>query len=132
MMQWVGPINSGEASGADGSATANNSSLPLRGKVHAVYVKYNDVPPATTDVTVATGGVSPRVPAMTLLTLANANSDVLKYPRAQVHGTDGTALTMDGTRILTDKIGIDDTVKVTIAQANANDNVDVWLCLESV
>lgn len=131
MIQWFGPINSGAASGGAGTATANASSAKLRGKIHAVYVKYNDSPPAgTTDVTVATVGTSPYVPAITILTLANAATDTLKYPRVQVHGTDGTALTMDGTRILTDKIAIDDSVKVTIAQANDADSIDVWLALE--
>ena len=133
MIQWVGPLNSGAAAGVAGSATANASSNhKLQGKVHAVYVKYNDAPPAgTTDVTVATVGAAPHVPAITILSIANAATDVLKYPRVQVHGTDGAALTMDGTRILTDKIAIDDSVKVTITQADAADNVDVWLCLES-
>lgn len=131
MIQWFGPINSGAASGGAGSATANASSIKLRGKIHAVYVKYNDSPPAgTTDVTVATVGTSPYVPSITLLSLANAATDTLLYPRIQVHTTAGAALTMDGTRILTDKIAIDDSVKVTIAQANDADNVDVWLALE--
>lgn len=130
-IQWFGPINSGAATGGSGSATANSTSKKLRGKIHAVYVKYNDSPPAgTTDVTVATAGASPYVPAITILTLTNTATDVLKYPRVQVHGTDGTALTMDGTRILTDKIAVDDGIKVTIAQANNDDNVDVWIALE--
>lgn len=131
-IQWFGPINTGAASGGAGAATANNTTtIPLRGKVHAVYIKYNDVPPAgTTDVTVATLGTSPRVPAITLLSIANAATDVMKYPRVQVHGTDGAALTLDGTRIAFDKIAVDDHIKVTIAQANDNDNVDVWIALE--
>ncbi len=131
MLTWFGPINSGAAVGVDGSATANASSHAVRGKVHAIAVKYNDAPPATTDVTIETGGVSPRVPAITLLTLTNANTDTIKYPRVQVHDTAGVGLTLNGTQIASDKIGIDDAVKVTIAQANAADNVDVWLCLEN-
>lgn len=131
MIQWFGPINSGVAAGVAGSATANASSIKLRGKIHAVYVKYNDSPPAgTTDVTVATVGTSPYVPSITILSIANSATDALYYPRIQVHTTAGAALTMDGTRILTDKIAIDDSVKVTIAQADAADNVDVWLALE--
>ena len=130
-MQWFGPINSGAAVGANGVATANESSHKISGKIHAVYVKYNDSPPgATTDVTVTTLGASPSVPAITILALTDTATNALKYPRVQVHDTAGSALTMDGTRILTDKIAVDDCIKVTIAQANAADNVDVWICLE--
>ena len=38
----------------------------------------------------------------TLLTLTAANDDATYYPREQVHGNTGTALTLDGTRISTD------------------------------
>lgn len=132
MIQWFGPINSGVATGGAGAATANSTTtIPLRGKVHAIHVKYNDAPPAgTTDVTVATLGASPRVPVITLLSISNSATDVTKYPRAQVCGTDGAALTLDGTRIAFDKIAIDDNIKITIAQANDNDSVDVWVALE--
>jgi hypothetical protein len=132
-LQWFGPINSGAAvqSAGAGTGTANATSHKITGAVHAVYVRYNDSPPAaTTDVTVATAGTSPYVPAITILSIANAATDVLKYPRIQVCNTSGSALTMDGTRILTDKIVIDDGVTVTIAQANTGDSVDVWLCME--
>ncbi len=133
MLHWLGPINSGAAVGATGTgdATSYGTSPRVHGKIHAVYVKYNESPPAgTTDVTIATLGTSPSVPAITILSLANAATDALKYPRVQVHGTDGVALTTDGTRILTDKIAVDDAIKVTIAQANDGDNADVWICLE--
>jgi hypothetical protein len=131
-IQWVGPFNSGAAAGGAGVATANASSNhKLCGKVHAIYVKYNDSPPAgTTDILIATVGTSPAVPAITLLSIANAATDTLKYPRAQVHGTDGSALTLDGTRIAFDKIAIDDVVNVKIDQANNGDSIDVWLALE--
>jgi hypothetical protein len=36
---------------------------------------------------------------LTILTLTNANNDAMYYPRHQVHGSTGTALTLDGTRI---------------------------------
>ncbi len=131
MLTWFGPINSGAAVGGAGVATANNSSHRVAGKVHAIEVKYNDSPPVTTDVTIATVGASAHVPAIALLTLSNANTDTIKYPRVQVQDTAGVGLTLDGTRISSDKIEIDDAIKVTIDQANAGDNVDVWVCLEN-
>jgi hypothetical protein len=81
-------------------------------------------------VLITTVGTSPAVPAITILSIANAATDALKYPRVQVHGTDGAALTLDGTRIAFDKIAIDDLVNVKIDQANNNDNIDVWIALE--
>jgi hypothetical protein len=128
---WYGPINSGAAVGADTAATANNTSGSIVcGKVHAVYVKYNGCAEAGTDVTVTTLGTSPSVPAITILSIENNNTDSLYYPRAQVHTTAGAALTMDGTEILTDKIAVQDKIKVTIAEADAGDTVDVWVALE--
>lgn len=119
----VGPINSGAAVGADGAATAT-STAPIKttGLVYSVYVKYNDAPPATTDVTVKTQGTSPQHPSTTILSLANANTDAMKLPRLDECQNDGTALTSYGALI-----PVDDCIQVVIAQANAGDNVDVWL-----
>ena len=52
---------------------------------------------------------------MTLLTLTDANDDAFYYPRHQVHGNDGAALTLDGTRIAFDLPLIDGTLQLTIA-----------------
>ena len=132
MIEWSGPYNSGAAVGEAGVATANaNTNHKLTGKIHAIYVKYNDSPPASTcDVAITTKGTSPSVPAITLYSKSDSATDVLVYPRIQVHTTGGTALTMDGTNIQSDKIAIDDQVNVKIDQANVGDNVDVWIALE--
>lgn len=123
-MALIGPINSGVAAGGAGVAT-NNSTITttVRGLVAAVYVKYNDSPPAgTTDVTVATLGTSPSAPALTLLSITNAATDGWFFPRAVEHlNSDGTALTSHT------YLPVEDRVKVTIAQANNGDSVDVWL-----
>lgn len=127
-MKLIGPHNSGTAAGSAGSATANaTTTVRISGFLQGVYVKYNDSPPAgTTDVTIATLGTSPAPPAVTLLTLTNAATDGWFYPRVQVHSTAGAAATLDGTRAMLVPAPIDDFLKVTIAQANASDSVDVW------
>ena len=131
-MKLLGPFNSGAAVGSNGSATANSTTTAvISGLLLGVYVKYNDSPPAgTTDVTIATLGTSPAPPTNALLTLTNAATDGWFYPRVQVHSTAGAVATLDGTRPMLEAIPIHDFVKVTIAQANAADNVDVWLLLE--
>ena len=131
MINAFGPINTGQASGGAGAATANNTStVRLRGKVKAVYVKYNDSCPATTDVTIATLGTSPSAPAQNILVITSANTSGWYYPRTQVHGPTGAALTYDGTRTVNESLTIDDRVKVTVAEADDNCDVDVWIVLE--
>ncbi len=129
-MKLVGPLNSGIAAGADGSATANQTnSVVVAGKVLSIYITYNDSPPAgSTDVVVATAGVS--LPALTILTVTNAATSGWFHPRLQVHTTAGAAATLDGTRPMLEPAAIYDRIKVTISQANAGDNVDVWLLVD--
>lgn len=122
----LGPLSSGSSTGGAGTSTANSTTaIVASGLVAAIYVKYNDSPPAgTTDVTVTTLGTSPSVPALTLLSIANAATDGWFFPRALEHlNSDGSALTTHTYMPLQDK------VKVTIAGANDGDSVDVWLVL---
>ena len=126
-MKLYGPLNSGAAAGVAGSATANASStVKLHGRVQGIYVKYNDSPPAgTTDVTIKTVGTSAAPPSYNLLVLTDAATSGWFYPRVQVHTTAGAAIAAEYTPLL-----IADNVNVTIAQANAADNVDVWILLD--
>lgn len=127
-------ISSGTAVGADGSATANSiTTTPIFGEVYALYVKYNDDPPAgSTDVTVATAGTgSGAHPSVTILSLTNANTSGWFYPRIGVQTTAGAAmLYAAGGTAIPGEIPIADFIKVTIAQANAGDSVDVWLLVD--
>jgi len=51
-----------------------------------------------------------------ILTLTDQNASANFYPRAQVHGITGTALTLDGTRLLVEPICVaNDRVKVVVA-----------------
>lgn len=123
-MKLLGPFNSGAAAGSSGSATANaTTTTRVSGKIEGIYVKYNDSPPAATcDVTIATQGTSPAPPATTILALTDAATDGWFYPRANIHSTAGASQAS-----VWDAISVDDKIVVTIAQANAADNVDVWI-----
>ena len=129
-MRVVGPLYSGAAAGSAGSATANSTTaVAIDGQVHAVYLDYLDSPPNTTDVTVATAGVNH--PAVTILAITDAATDGWWYPRAATHSTAGVAALYAGSgTAVNDRLAIADTVKVTIAQANAADGVNVWLLVE--
>lgn len=125
-MKLMGPISSGVAAGSAGSATANQTTTTRAvGRVMAIYVKYNDSPPVTTDVTIATDGTSPAPPAYSILTLTDANTDGWFYPRVQIDDTTGTPIAAEYSPLL-----VHDLIKVTIAGANASDSVDVWLMLD--
>jgi hypothetical protein len=128
MISIVGPINSGAAVGADGAATANSTTTkPVNGRIAAVYVKYNDAPPAgTTIATIATSGGA--APANAFLTITNAATSGWFYPRVTPHGITGSAL---AALTVLEPAPIYDTVKVTIAGANAADNLDIWLLVEN-
>lgn len=126
-MKLAGPFNSGAAVGENGSATANaDTPHRLTGRVVGIYVKYNDSPPAgTTDVVVKTKGTSPAPPTYNLLALTDAATNGWFYPQAQIHTVAGAPIDGEYTPLL-----VDDYLNIKIDQANANDNVDVWLLLE--
>ena len=125
-VKMVGAINSGSAAGIAGSATANaNSDVILKGRVMAIYVKYNDTPPATTDVTIRTVGTSPSAPSYNLLKLTDVTADGWKYPTDSAHTVNGEII-VDA---YVEQV-VADYVNVLIEGANAGDSVDVWILLE--
>lgn len=127
-MRVFGPINSGSATGGAGTATANTSTATrVIGRVIGVYVKYNDSPPATTDVIVKTVGTAPASPTYNLLSLSNANTSGWFYPQVQIHDTSGSAIAGEYEPQL-----VYDQINVSIAQANDNDSIDVWLLLAEI
>lgn len=128
-MKLFGPTNSGSAAGVAGSATANtNSTIILTGRVLAIYIRYNDSPPAgTTDVIIATAGTN--APANTLLTLTDAATDGWFYVRHKVHDETGAGITYDGTNEVYEAPPICDYVNVKIQGANASDSIDAWFLM---
>ena len=114
-------ISATGAAGGSGAATVNASSAhPIVGEIVAVHLSYQDSPPNTSDVTLAEANNSP---AMTVLSVANANTSGWFFPRAAVHDTAGAARTYDGSNAVSDRIPVHDHLKLTIAQADNGDGV---------
>ncbi len=117
-------INSGDTSGGSGASTSNNtSSHVVVGQICSIGVTYNGSPPASTDVVIATAGNNG--PALTLLTLTNANSDGWFHIRHKVDDESGADITYDGSNEVYEKVCVADNIKVTVSQANDDDSVDV-------
>lgn len=115
--------------GTAGSATGNTTSgAPIRGKLWAVNVTFAASSHANTDTTIATVST----PTTTILTLTDTNTSTWYYPRHQVHGSTGTALTLDGTRIMAEPLVLDDYVKVSVAQGTADKTVTVTFLVEEM
>lgn len=127
-MRVYGSLNSGSATGGAGVATSNISSpTRLIGRILGVYVKYNDAPPATTDVVIRTLGTSPAAPSMNILTISNGATDGWFFPRTQIHTVAGAEIADQY-----DEMAIYDNINVSIAGANDGDSVDVWLLLAEI
>ena len=116
-------ISAGEDGSAAGSVT---SSRPIAGRILAVHADYSAGQAATTDLVIATT----HAPVVTILTLADNKTDGWYYPRVQVHGVTGTALTLDGTRALVEPMPICDYVSATVAQGDGAETVAVTLIVE--
>ena len=113
--------------GADGSAAGNaQTPAPVVGRVLAIHINHSSGGAATSDVTIATV----ESPTTTILTITDSATDAWYYPRAQVHGVTGTALTMDGTRLLVESLAVSDYIKATVAQGDSAETVDVTILYE--
>lgn len=112
-----------DATGGSGTATANSTSTKVvRGWIVGVYLKYTDIPPATSDVTIAGADISP---AQAIITVTDANTDGWFHPLHQAQDEDGTDFVGQGVPII-----IADRIIVTIAQANNNDGVTATILYE--
>lgn len=107
-----------------GNATGT-SVRPFNGEIVAIYVAYAITPNAGTDVVIATVNS----PVKTILTLTDNVTSGWYYPRAIVHDEAGVALTgtAGGDRA---KHPIDDYIKATVAQGDADQTLDVWVFIE--
>ena len=117
-------ISSGATTGGTGVSTNNNTSSHIVvGQICSIGVTYNGSPPASTDVVIATAGNNG--PALTILTLTNANSDGWFHPRHVVDNNAGADIEYADGYSVHDKVCISDNIKVTIAQANNPDTAEV-------
>lgn len=133
MIDVAGPFTTSAATGGAGVATGNvTTGNEIRGEILGVYIQYNDSPPgATADVTVATLGTSPAMPAVTFLTVSDNATDGIYLCRYPTVDEAGAGITYDATREVHEPFPCGDKVVITLAQANNNDTVTVWLLLRS-
>ena len=119
----IGPIESGAAVGGAGVATISKTmGVDAIGLLLSVYVEYTGDKPGTTDVLVETLGADPVAPAETLLSLVDKVTDGWFHPRLLID----TNLGVEVANVY-DYFAVMDKVKVTLAQANTDDSVRVWL-----
>ena len=118
--------STGAAAGGAGVATATGYSPSMSGEVLAVAVEYVGSPPATTDFTLSAEN-DPL--AESILSLANAATDVKHYPRRAVQDNAGADVTFDGTNEIYAPYAVEGRLKAVIAQANNDDSitVTVWV-----
>lgn len=109
---------SGSAGSASGSAKTNGG---ISGRVLAVHFDFSASPASTIDTVLATGNT----PTNTILTLSNVTADGWYYPRAQMQGNTGTALTG-----IYEPVPVADSLSVSLAQANNGDSVTATIYTE--
>ena len=123
MVTW----STGAAAGGAGVATATGYSPQMKGELLAVHVAYVGSPPAgTTDFTLS----DESDPASeSIVTLANAATDIKLYPRRVTELNDGTDITYDGTNEVYEPYVVHGRLEATIAQANNDDSctVTAWV-----
>lgn len=121
-------FSTGAATGGAGVATSTGHSQTVSGKVLAVYIDYQDAPPAgTTDFTLS----DENDPASeSIISLANAATDIKIYPRRVTELNDGTDITYDGANEVYDYYVVHGRLEATIAQANNDDYCDVYVWIE--
>jgi hypothetical protein len=119
-------FNSGACTGADASGAATAYSPHVSGKVLAVAVTYAGDKPNTTDVLLADEG-DPL--AESIVTLANAVTDVKLYPRRATVTNANAAIAYTGTSYVYEPYVVFGRLKLTVAGANTDDviTVTVWV-----
>lgn len=111
-----------------GASGTHTSAGTFSGRVLRVMIDYSASADSGTDVTVATAGNNH--PAVTLYTKSNSNTDAVVNPRAPIHDTSGTALTLEGTEPQVDTIPISDHIKLTVAQNIAGQSVTAYVFVD--
>jgi hypothetical protein len=120
--------STGPAVGSDGLATATGHSPHVNGRIMAVHVDYQDDPPAgTTDFTLSDES-DPASEA--IISLTDAATDIKIYPRRVTEKNDGTDILYTTGEEVHEPYVVDGRLEATIAQANADDYVEVTVWLE--
>ena len=100
---------------SSGGAYSGTDTVPVNGRLIAVELVLGTLASGAADVTVSVTRTPSGVDS-TLLTLTDVAANALYYPRHQVHGNTGTALTLDGTRIMATWPLVCGLVKCVVAQ----------------
>jgi len=126
MLDAIGPLNSGLTTGGAGTSTNNaTGSIAITGNLLGFYIRFNDSPPAATaDTTIQL--VNGVLPTRTVLTITNGATDGFYAVRQGAVSTANAAITDSNVYIPL----IRDNIKVTLAQANDGDSVDVWAVVD--
>lgn len=113
--------------GSAGSATGSGSTnMGITGRLVGVHLDFVADTPATTDTTISTADD----PTVTFLTITDSATDAWYYPRSQVHGVTGTALTLDGTRLLVEPAPFSGRLKITLAGCTVGKGVTATFYVE--
>ena len=122
-------FTTGAATGVDGSATATGYSPHVQGKVLAVYVDFQDSPPAgTTDFTLS----DENDPASeSIIALTNTATDIKIYPRRITEKNEGTDILYETGEEVHEPYIVHGRLEATIAQANADDYCIITAWIES-
>jgi|SRR6185503_3924821 len=125
MLQLFGPLNTGIATGGDGSAASNADSGSIAGTVVAVAIRPNFSYLSTTmDISIKTKGGS--APQITILEVT-ATDEAWYYPRLPIQDGAGADIAdMYGLGI-----PVFDMLNVAIEAANDDDHADIWLLLDT-
>ena len=118
----------GAAVGSAGAATATGQSSHVSGKVLAVHVAYLGSPPAgTTDFTLS-DEADPI--SESIISLANAATDIKIYPRRVTEKNDGTDILYAAGEEVFEPYVVHGRLEGIIAGANADDYCDITVWIE--
>lgn len=109
-------------------AATTVSSMPIEGKIGAIYVKTPTTPKGGSTVLVETTGAM--CPADTLLSLSSSKTSGWFHPHHTAQDYQGADLTYDATHKVADPMHVADNVQIVIAGANASDVYQVWMIIE--
>lgn len=111
-----------------GTSGNTNTTNPVVGRVLAIHLDFGTGMAATADTTISTPGNG--VPALTILAITDSATDAWYYPRHQVHGSTGTALTLEGTEPLVEAVPVADHINIAVAQGTDTKTLTVTILYE--
>jgi len=121
-------ISSGACVGADGSATATTYSPHVSGKILAVAIVYTGDDPGSTDV-ILSDEADPL--AESIVTLANAATDIKIYPRRVTEKNDGTDILYTTGEEVFEPYVVHGRLKLFVDDANTGDVITATVWIES-